>query len=111
MKLQLSNFYKWAIFLFMLLPAKLFAAGPPKPSDLSNPFAQTLVLVIIILAVCIAILANVLLSAAQFRSKKTEIKKDDASNTSKTFNGWYTSTHFIFFICTRSSCYKYKWIN
>jgi hypothetical protein len=26
MKLQLSNFYKWAIFLFMLLPAKLFAA-------------------------------------------------------------------------------------
>ena len=83
MKLQLSNFYKWAIFLFMLLPAKLFAAGPPKPSDLSNPFAQTLVLVIIILAVCIAILANVLLSAAQFRSKKTEIKKDDASNIVK----------------------------
>ncbi|MCU0320780.1 MAG: hypothetical protein MUE72_00105, partial [Chitinophagaceae bacterium] len=83
MKLQLSSLYKWAIVLLMILPTKLFAAGPPKPSDLSNPFAQILIVVIIILAVCIAILANVLLSAAQFKMKK-KIEDDLAASTSGT---------------------------
>lgn len=70
MKVQLSNLYKWVILLLMVIPTNVFAAGPPKPSDLSNPFAQILIVVIIVLAICIAILANVLLSAAQYKFKK-----------------------------------------
>lgn len=75
MKKLLSNWNKWALFLFLLIPFNLFAAGPPKPSDISNPFAQVLLVVIIILAVCIAILANVLLSAAQIKMKKDKAVK------------------------------------
>lgn len=84
MKLQLSNLYKWVIILLMVVPTNVFAAGPPKPSDLSNPFAQILVVVIIVLAICIAILANVLLSAAQYKLKKNSIQDQSSSLTGNT---------------------------
>lgn len=75
MKKLLSNWNKWSLFLFLLIPFNVFAAGPPKPSDISNPFAQVLLVVIIVLAVCIAILANVLLGAAQIKMKKDKATK------------------------------------
>lgn len=75
MKKLLSNWNKWSLFLFLLIPFNVFAAGPPKPSDISNPFAQVLLVVIIVLAVCIAILANVLLGAAQIKMKKEKAAK------------------------------------
>lgn len=75
MKKLLSNWNKWSLFLFLLIPFNVFAAGPPKPSDMSNPFAQVLLVVIIVLAVCIAILANVLLGAAQIKMKKEKAAK------------------------------------
>ena len=75
MKKLLSNWNKWSLFLFLLIPFNVFAAGPPKPSDISNPFAQVLLVIIIVLAVCIAILANVLLGAAQIKMKKDKAAK------------------------------------
>lgn len=79
MRKQFSFGYKWAILLLLMLPSTVFAAGPPKPSDLNNPFAQIMVVVIIVLAICIAILSNVLLSAAQIKMKKDK----ESNSTSK----------------------------
>lgn len=102
MKLQLSSLYKWAILLLMIVPTKLFAAGPPKPSDLSNPFAQILLVVIIVLAVCIAILANVLLSAAQFKMKK-KVEDDLAASTSGTTLKTIVSILFVGIVSAASA--------
>jgi cytochrome c oxidase cbb3-type subunit 3 len=102
MKLQLSSLYKWAIVLLMIVPTKLFAAGPPKPSDLSNPFAQILLVVIIVLAVCIAILANVLLSAAQFKMKK-KVEDDLAASTSGTTLKTIVSILFVGIVSAASA--------
>lgn len=93
MKLQLSNLYKWVILLLMVIPTNVFAAGPPKPSDLSNPFAQILIVVIIVLAICIAILANVLLSAAQYKIKKSV---DENKSSSLSGNVVKTITVIVF---------------
>ena len=42
-----------------------FAAGPPKASELSNPLAQVLLVIIVGLLLAIGLLANVILGAAQ----------------------------------------------
>ena len=49
----------------LMLPTSLFAAGPPKPAELYNPLAIVLLVVIIGLLLAIALLANVVITAAK----------------------------------------------
>ncbi len=62
-----------------------FAAGPPKASELSNPLAQVLLVIIVGLLLAIGLLANVILGAAQMYLQrfKDERKRSDSS-TGKT---------------------------
>ncbi|MFX8079063.1 hypothetical protein ABTK74_19955, partial [Acinetobacter baumannii] len=59
-----------------VLPNVLFAAGPPKESELSNPLAQALVAVIIVLLLCIALLANVVMGAAKLYLQRFQEERD-----------------------------------
>ncbi len=68
----------------MFAPASLFA-GPPKVSDASNPLAQILLGVVVALAICIVVLANVVLSAAQVHLKKFKENEKKNSNVTKMF--------------------------
>jgi len=56
---------KVMIMAVLFVPASLFAAGPPKPSELSNPLAIVLLTIIIGLLLVIAVLANVVIGAAK----------------------------------------------
>jgi cytochrome c oxidase cbb3-type subunit 3 len=58
-----------------------FAAGPPKASELSNPLAQVLLVIIVGLLLAIGLLANVILGAAQMYLQrfKDESKRSDAA--------------------------------
>lgn len=58
-----------------------FAAGPPKASELSNPLAQVLLVIIVGLLLAIGLLANVILGAAQvyLQRFKDERKRSDAA--------------------------------
>jgi cytochrome c oxidase cbb3-type subunit 3 len=58
-----------------------FAAGPPKVSDLSNPLAQVLLVIIVGLLLAIGLLANVILGAAQvyLQRFKDERKKSETT--------------------------------
>ncbi len=60
-----------------------FAAGPPKASELSNPLAQVLLVIIVGLLLAIGLLANVILGAAQvyLQRFKDERKKSNAAKT------------------------------
>ena len=62
-----------------------FAAGPPKASELSNPLAQVLLVIIVGLLLAIGLLANVILGAAQvyLQRYKDERKKSSGSATGK----------------------------
>lgn len=67
----------------LFLPFGLLAAGPPKPSTMSNPLAQVLVVIIVALLLAIALLANVVLGAADiYMQKIKEARKK--SGTEKT---------------------------
>jgi cytochrome c oxidase cbb3-type subunit III len=57
-----------------------FAAGPPKASELSNPLAQVLLVIIVGLLLAIGLLANVILGAAQMYLQrfKDERKRSDS---------------------------------
>ncbi len=67
----------------LLLLAVFMAAGvdvmaqPKPPSTMSNPLAQALVVIMVLLALCIAILANVVNNAAALYREK--LRKDRAS--------------------------------
>ena len=58
-----------------------FAAGPPKASELSNPLAQVLLVIIVGLLLAIGLLANVILGAAQvyLQRYKDERKKGNST--------------------------------
>ena len=58
-----------------------FAAGPPKASELSNPLAQVLLVIIVGLLLAIGLLANVILGAAQvyLQRFKDERKRSDST--------------------------------
>jgi cytochrome c oxidase cbb3-type subunit 3 len=58
-----------------------FAAGPPKASELSNPLAQVLLVIIVGLLLAIGLLANVILGAAQMYLQrfKEERKRSDVA--------------------------------
>lgn len=72
------KYCKWPVLILGLsvLPNVLFAAGPPKESELSNPLAQALVAVIIVLLLCIALLANVVMGAAKLYLQRFQEERD-----------------------------------
>lgn len=64
-----------ALLLTVVIPMQALAAGPPKPSAMSNPLAQMLVVIIVALLLAIALLAHVVLGAAQMKMKQFREKK------------------------------------
>ncbi len=66
-------------------PSGAFAAGPPVPSEMSKPMAQVLVFIIVALLLCIALLANVVMGAAQmYLQRFKEARKTGEAHTGKT---------------------------
>lgn len=78
----LNNKLKIGLLALFAAPLNLFAAAP-KVSELTNPTAQILLGVVVALAICIILLAYVVLSAAQLHLKK--IKQDKSSTSTKVF--------------------------
>lgn len=68
--------------MMILLPAQAALAGTPNPSSLSNPVAIILLVVIAGLLLAIAVLANVVLGAAQLY--RTKMKKEKSEAAAKT---------------------------
>jgi cytochrome c oxidase cbb3-type subunit 3 len=64
-----------------LVPSSVWAEGPPKPSAMSNPLAQVLVVVIAALLLAIALLAHVVLGAAEMKMKEFRAKKTGAAQS------------------------------
>lgn len=64
----------------LLFPSVVFAAGPPAESELSNPLAIALLIVIVGLLLVIAILANIVIGAAKLNLQRfiDEKKKNNA---------------------------------
>jgi cytochrome c oxidase cbb3-type subunit 3 len=58
-----------------------FAAGPPKASELSNPLAQVLLVIIVGLLLAIGLLANVILGAAQVYLQRYKDERKKGNNT------------------------------
>lgn len=56
--------------LFAALPMNAWADGPPKPSAMANPLAQVLVVIIGVLLLAIALLAHVVLGAAEMNMQQ-----------------------------------------
>ncbi|MDB5211471.1 MAG: cytochrome c oxidase subunit CcoP [Sediminibacterium sp.] len=69
---------KQAAILGLLLPLQALAEGAPKKDDLNNPVVQLFVVIIILLAICIGLLAHVLLGAAQLTTKQFLEQKNTA---------------------------------
>ncbi|MFY7963353.1 MAG: cbb3-type cytochrome c oxidase N-terminal domain-containing protein [Chitinophagaceae bacterium] len=66
------------LWILIATPSQLFAA-PPKVSELTNPTAQILLGVVVALAICIVLLAYVVLSAAQLHTIKIKQEKNKAA--------------------------------
>lgn len=62
-----------------------FAAGPPKASELSNPLAQVLLVIIVGLLLAIGLLANVILGAAQVYLQRYKGERKKGNNTAGKF--------------------------
>ena len=80
MHLVIDKKYKIAlrlagIFLLIVFAQPVWAAGPPAPSIFSSPLAIALITLMILLLIIIAILANVLLGAANFKLQKRKKEK------------------------------------
>lgn len=56
--------------VFAALPMNAWADGPPKPSAMANPLAQVLVVIIGVLLLAIALLAHVVLGAAEMKMQR-----------------------------------------
>jgi len=78
------------LLCIIIIPNMLFAQGP-KPSSMSNPLAQTLVIIIAALALIIGLLAFVVLGAAQVYVQRY---KDEQSKKSS-----IATSSFIAFVC------------
>ncbi len=64
------------LFLLLFIQQPLLAAGPPVPSEMSNPMAQLLVGIIVALLLVIVLLAYVVLGAAElYLERYQEAKK------------------------------------
>ncbi|MDE3144036.1 MAG: c-type cytochrome [Bacteroidota bacterium] len=77
--------YSWLklkviIIATLLFPSVVFAAGPPAASELSNPLAIALLIVIVGLLLVIALLANIIIGAAKLNLQRfiDEKKKSNA---------------------------------
>ena len=85
MRKLLNN--KWivrtaAVFISsVVIPMNVWAAGPPKKSELDNPLAVTLLIVIGALALAIALLGNVVIGAAQLKTDR--VKKERKNDAAK----------------------------
>jgi cytochrome c oxidase cbb3-type subunit 3 len=62
-----------------------FAAGPPKASELSNPLAQVLLVIIVGLLLAIGLLANVILGAAQVYLQRYKDERKKGNNAAGKF--------------------------
>ncbi len=69
------------LLLGMMIMPTAFAAGPPKPSELANPLAIVLLIIIIGLLVVIALLASVVINAAKVNLQRyvDERKRNDGA--------------------------------
>ena len=75
-------FRKVAFLLPVFLMAGLAAMAQPKPpSSLTNPLAQVMVIIMVLLALCIALLANVVNSATAMYCEKLRQERDAKSGT------------------------------
>ncbi|MFL9482058.1 cbb3-type cytochrome c oxidase N-terminal domain-containing protein [Chitinophagaceae bacterium LWZ2-11] len=74
------------ITALLVIPAAVWAEGPPKPSSMSNSLAQTLMVIIAALLLVIAALGYVVISAAKvnLRRYREERKKNDSNAIGKT---------------------------
>lgn len=70
--------------LLTLIPTSVWAEGPPKPSAMANPLAQVLVVIIGVLLLAIALLAHVVLGAAEMRMQQFR-EKQKVGNQPKVF--------------------------
>lgn len=77
---RIKYFSIWMIGLFCtVLPSTVWAEGPPKPSAMANPLAQVLVVIIAVLLLAIALLAHVVLGAAEMKMKEFREKRKSAT--------------------------------
>ena len=77
---RIKYFGVWTTILFCtLLPSSVWAEGPPKPSAMANPLAQVLVVIIVALLLAIALLAHVVLGAAEMRMKAFREKRKESA--------------------------------
>ena len=78
MRKLLNN--KWILrttavcFVSLVVPMNAWAAGAPKKSELDNPLAVTLLIIIGVLALAIALLGHIVIGAAQLKTDR--IKKE-----------------------------------
>jgi cytochrome c oxidase cbb3-type subunit III len=63
----------------VVIPMNVFAAGAPKKSDLDNPLAVTLLIVIGALALAIALLGNVVVGAAQLKTDRVKKERKETA--------------------------------
>ena len=81
--LKKYSWLQWKVIIVTLLlaPASVFAAGPPAPSELSNPLAIVLLIVVFGLLIVIALLANIIIGAAQLNLQRfiEEKKKNNVA--------------------------------
>ena len=64
------------LFLLLFIQQPLWAAGPPVPSEMSNPIAQLLVGIIVALLLVIVLLAYVVLGAAELYLERYQEAKN-----------------------------------
>lgn len=77
---RIKYFSIWMIGLFCtVLPSTVWAEGPPKPSAMANPLAQVLVVIIAVLLLAIALLAHMVLGAAEMKMKEFREKRKSAT--------------------------------
>lgn len=69
--------------LLCAFPSGAFAAGPPVPSEMSKPMAQVLIFIIIGLLLIIALLANVVMGAAQLYLQRYKDAKNAVGGPGK----------------------------
>ena len=76
---------KWKVMIVTVLlsPASVFAAGAPVASELSNPLAIVLLVVIIGLLLVIALLANIVIGAAKLNLQRFLSEKKKNNTVSK----------------------------
>ncbi len=69
MRNHINRWYKLYVIALLFLPITSTAQNGPKPSAMDNTMVQVFVLIIAVLALCIILLAKVLLGAAQYKTR------------------------------------------